>query len=191
LFQVPIPPTPTPAPWLALSMLDVFFIVSALISLGFNLWQWVKDKNRYDPIVNALIGVFNDLKDRELRAYQKALLLEHQTFKAMSAEALRASFWDFAQEMIRANEQLREHIASVIYTLKPEASTETIYKAAEFGLTPEERQFRKQNAERYMQQFATAQEQRAPQAAQVAQPVPDPGPAAPQTPPPQQEQRQG
>lgn len=48
----------------SLSGLELFFTITTLISLGFNLWQLFRDRYKYAPLRDSLIGLFNDLKGR-------------------------------------------------------------------------------------------------------------------------------
>jgi hypothetical protein len=132
---------------LSLSGLDLFFAITTVISFGFNLWQLFRDKYKYTPLRNSLIGLFNDLKSRQARSYQLQPLIVSPPVE-LSLDAVRFEFYDFVQENIQGLEQLREHVVAGIYTLDPEASTQEVFRASEFGLTEGEKAFRQEWMER-------------------------------------------
>lgn len=138
----------------SLSGLDLFFAITTVISLGFNLWQLFRDQYKYEPLKNSLIGLFNDLKGKQLRAHQRSMLIFSKQALELPVEATRLEFYDFAQEMSQSLDQLREHVVASIQTLDPNASTQQVFRAAEFGLTEQERRFRTQGMERFMAQNA-------------------------------------
>lgn len=140
----------------SLSGLDLFFAITTLVSLGFNLWQLFRDRYKYDPLKNSLIGLFNDLKGKQLRAHQRSMLVYTKQALDLPVEATRLEFYDFAQEMSQSLDQLREHVVASIQTLDPSASTQQVFRAAEFGLTEQERRFREQGIERLMAQYAAS-----------------------------------
>ena len=146
----------------SLSGLDLFFAITTVISLGFNLWQLFRDRYKYTPLKDSLIGLFNDLKGRQLRAYQRQLLITSPAGNALAREAIQPEFYDFAAETTHSFEQLREHVVAAIHTLDPEASTQQVFRASEFGLNEQERRFRTEGMERFIQN-ARAAAQPAPQ----------------------------
>ena len=153
-----------------LSGLDLFFAVTTVVSLGFNLWQLFRDQYKYAPLKNSLIGLFNDLKGKQLRAHQRSMLIYTKHGLELPVEATRLEFYDFAQEMSQSLDQLREHVVASIQTLDPNASTQQVFRAAEFGLNEQERRFREQGLERYLAQNAAAQAAAQQQPAQQEQP---------------------
>jgi hypothetical protein len=125
-----------------------FFAIAAVVSFVFNLWQLFRDHYKYTPLKDSLIGLFNDLKGRQLRAYQRQHLITSKASMSLPAEAIRLGFYDFVQETTQSLEQLREHVVASIHVLDPDASTQQVFRAAEFGLTEQERQFRQEGMER-------------------------------------------
>lgn len=140
----------------ALSGLDLFFAITTAVSLGFNLWQLFRDRYKYEPLKNSLIGLFNDLKNRQLRAHQRQLLITSNAGMAAPVESVRLEFYDFVEEMKMSLEEVREHVVASIYTLDPDASTQQVFRAAEFGLNAKERQFREEGMDRFIQQSRVA-----------------------------------
>jgi hypothetical protein len=90
-----------------MSGLDLFFFATTVISLGFNLWQLFRDRYKYAPLKNSLLGLFNDLKGRSLRAHGRQILLTSRAGQAATADEVRMEFYDFADEMKLGFEQVR------------------------------------------------------------------------------------
>lgn len=132
----------------SLSGLDLFFTITTIISLGFNVWQFLRDQYKYAPLRDSLIGLFNDLKGRSLRAYMRQQLIVSHAGMTQTLESVRLQFYDFVQETTQDFEQLREHVVALINTLDPNLSSQEVFRAADFGLTEQERQFKKSFMER-------------------------------------------
>src|SRR5690606_8196316 len=98
-----------------------------------------------------------DLKGKQLRAHQRSMLIYTKHGLELPIEAARLEFYDFAQEMFQSLDQLREHVVASIQTLDPDASTQQVFRAAEFGLTDQERRFREKGMEKFIAQNAAAQ----------------------------------
>lgn len=147
---------------IALSGLDLFFAVTTVISLGFNLWQLFRDRYKYAPLKNSLIGLVNDLKNRQLRAHGRQILITSPAGVASSVESVRLEFYDFTEETKMSLEQVREHVVAAIHTLDPETSSSQMFHAAEFGLSEKERRFREEGTDRFMENARVARSQ-APQ----------------------------
>lgn len=134
----------------SLSGLELFFTLTTIISLGFNLWQLFRDRYKYAPLRDSLIGLLNDLKGRQLRAYLRQQLITSHAGMTLPIEAIRLEFYDFVQGTTQDLEQLKEHIVASIHTLDPNVSNKEVFRAAEFGLTDQELQFRKEGMERFI-----------------------------------------
>lgn len=135
----------------SLSGLDLFFAITTVISIGFNLWQLFRDRYKYEPLKNSLIGLFNDLKNRQLRAHQRQILITSPAGMETSVESLRLEFYDFVEETKVSLEEIREHVVAAIYTLEPDASTQQVFRASEFGLNAQERKFREEGMNRFIE----------------------------------------
>lgn len=133
---------------IGLDWLDLIFLILALISLGFNLYQFLRDRYKYQPLKNSLIALFNDLKSKQSRYRQRLRAISHSTNQDISALTVKAEFSDFIEESTRSLDQLREHVVGAIHTLDPSISDQSIFRASEFGLTDVEKATRKDMAER-------------------------------------------
>ncbi len=165
----------------SLSGLNLFFTLTTFISLGFNLWQLFRDRYKYAPLRDSLIGLFNDLKGRSLRAYQRQQLITSPAGMALPLEAIRLEFYDFVQETTQVLEQLREHVVASIHTLDPNASTQEVFRAAEFGLTEKERRFRDDSMERFIATSRAPATPGSPQAHAPTATAPSPSQRPPET----------
>lgn len=138
---------------LALSGLDLFFALTTVLSIGFNLWQLFRDRYKYAPLKNSMVGLFNDIKSRQLRAHFRQQLVTSNASAAATADSVRLEFYDFAEETKQAFEQIREHVVAAIYTLDPDASTQQVFKASDFGLSENEKRLRDEGFERYQKRL--------------------------------------
>lgn len=154
-----------------MSGLELFFALAASLSLGFNLWQLFRDRYKYAPLKNSLVGLFNDLKNRQLRAHQRQSLITSPAGMTASVEAVRLEFYDFVEESKMSLEEIREHVVAAIYTLDPDASTQQVFRAAEFGLTGKERQFREEGMNRFVENARLAGSPAPSPSASSAQPA--------------------
>jgi hypothetical protein len=147
---------------LTLSGLDLFFAITTVISIGFNLWQLFRDRYKYEPLKNSFIGLFNDIKSRQLRAHFRQQLLTSSAGTAASAEQLRLEFYDFAEETKQSLDQIREHVVAAIHTLDNSISSQQVFKAADFGMSEEEKRQRAEGFKKYMERLDAERERRPP-----------------------------
>jgi|GEM_PF-1410750 len=132
-----------------LSGLDLFFAFTTVVSLVFNFWQMLRDRYKYVPLKNSLIGLFNDLKGRHLRAHQRQILINSKDNLQLDVNAVRMQFYDYVQENLQTLNQLREHVVAAIYTLDPQISDQQVFRAADFGQTQQEREYKEQALKRF------------------------------------------
>lgn len=112
----------------------------ALISLALNIYQFVKRKNMTKPITNSLIGLFNDVKNKNLLCYGKKIILFDPHNPHQNLETLRWDFNDFILSITQSLWSFQEHIVALLKGL--EVSDEDVFKAVDFGLTPAEKEVR-------------------------------------------------
>ena len=147
---------------LTLSGLDLFFAITTVVSIGFNLWQLFRDRYKYEPLKNSFIGLFNDIKSRQLRAHFRQQLLTSNAGTAATADQLRLEFYDFAEETKQSLDQIREHVVAAIHTLDGSISSQQVFKAADFGMSEDEKRLRAEGFQKYMQRLEAAGDHRAP-----------------------------
>lgn len=154
-----------------LSGLDLFFAATTVVSLGINLWQVSRERFKYDPLKNSLIAVFNDLKGKQLRTYNRQQLLLSPSSQKSTLEAIHREFFDFTAEMNLAFEQLKEHTVGQIHTLDPSVKSADVFQAAVFGMSEDDLRRRKE----YLDSFAS-------RSASASGPQAGPSPTTPPTP---------
>ena len=116
---------------------EIFTSTVAIISIVINIIQWQKSRLFIKPIYNGMLGLFNDIKSKILPCYQKQAILFNADNPHKDAETLRWDFYEFAQQIISYLEGFKEHIVAVLKSM--EKSEKEIFKAAEFGLTEDEK----------------------------------------------------
>ncbi len=116
-------------------------IVIALISFGFNIYQFVEKKSITKPISNSLIGLFNDVKNKNLLCYGKRSILFAPNNPHKDIHTLKWDFNDFISSMTQALFGFQEHIVAQLKGLG--VSDKDVFKAIDFGLTEEEIEVKK------------------------------------------------
>jgi len=141
---------------LELTSLEIFFILTTFISLFLNLYQfmiWRRDqKTLFRPLSNALIALFNDIKLKATNVYLAQQVLHHQSNPHKDIATLRWEYSTFTQNVIANLQGFQESLVGILATLNPDDRDGTrVFRAAEYGLTPEDRELRRKNLERLQQ----------------------------------------
>lgn len=121
---------------------ELITLAIAIVSIVFNIIQWQKQRIFYKPIYNALAGLFNDIKTKEIHCYGWQKALESNANPEKDADSLRHQFLWFIRETIIHFAGIKEHIVAALKTM--DKSDKEIFKAADFGLTPEEKRQREE-----------------------------------------------
>lgn len=124
-----------------------------VVSLILNLVQYLRDRYKYKPIYNSLLGMFNQIRldTQSLTTHRQILIDEnnpHNDFQAL--------LWDYAQfidRIINSYSGMREHIVSALKAINE--SEQKIFRAQEFGLTNAE----KENADQFARHWKEKKEQ--------------------------------
>jgi len=114
----------------------------AIISFIINVLQFQKQRTFYKPIYNALAGLFNDIKTKEIHCYGWQKALEAKVSPNNAVDSLGYQFLWFVKETIIHFAGIKEHIVAALKTM--DKSDKEIFKAADFGLTPEEKRQREE-----------------------------------------------
>jgi hypothetical protein len=151
------------AVFLELTFLEVVFIITTIVSLFFNFFQfavWWRDrKNLYQPISNNLVGLFNDIKAKTAYAYTKQQLHYSKTNPHKEINTLRWEFADFNQTVISYLQGFQESVVALILSLNPKDRLGfQAFRATEYGLTDEEKKMRQDWMEHSRRQQIVAQE---------------------------------
>ena len=129
-----------------LNWLDVGLLIVAIVSVVWNILQYQKlsqiEKQRFIPIYNGLVGLFNDAKNKSLHCYtrQSFLLAPNNPYK--SIESLRGNFYEFMVEAAKDFNSLVEHIVAILKTIDP--SDKRVFKGIDFAVTDKEKETREQ-----------------------------------------------
>jgi len=131
---------------ITLSWLDVGLLAVTTVSVVWNILQYQKlsqiEKQRFTPIYNGLVGLFNDAKNKSLHCYtrQSFLLAPDNPYK--SIESLRGNFYEFTVEAAKDFNGLVEHIVPILKTIDP--TDKGVFKGIDFAVTEKEKEVREQ-----------------------------------------------
>ena len=132
----------------------------ALISFVFNVVQYVEKKKLLKPFSNSLIGLFNDVKNKNILCYTKQnVILFHPNNPHKDLETLRWDFSDFLFFMIQALYGFQEHIVALLKSL--EVSDKEVFKALDFGLNPHEKEMKEIWWKKYKEEQAKIPQKKA------------------------------
>lgn len=142
-------------PFLSLSGLEVFFIITTIISFVFNVLQWRESKASKEPLSNALVGTFNDIKSKTnavLFAYN-ALFNPNNPHKDVNT--LRWEYGLFLQYVLNFLQGLQEQVVSVLVSLRPDDKDGKLaFRASDYGLTEQDKELRRESFERFKARMA-------------------------------------
>jgi len=144
---------------LQLSLFDIITISIAITSLFFNLYQFM-DSRKFkqqllNPIHSQLVGLFNDIKSKLGTTYITQQLLSNPKNPHKDLHTLKWEYYLFTFTVIGFLNGFQEIVRAALSTLKPEDKTgEAAFKAADYGLTQEERKLRDELVKQYATQPA-------------------------------------
>lgn len=139
---------------MTLSLLEIFFIATAVISLFFNISQWRDRRKFYVPFTNSLVALFNDLKNKS----NALLLFQNTLFNPKNPHTdIQTLRWEFAQLLLSLNTDMQgfqESVVGLLVTLNPgDREGEIVFRAQEYGLTEQERELRKKHVKIFQERF--------------------------------------
>jgi len=130
---------------ITLNTLDIILLALSIISIVINIIQYQKqhqmEKEKFIPIYDGLVGLFNDVKNKNTNLYMKQNLLYSKDNPYKEIETLKWNFWEFITENITHLDSLREQIVPILKTIDP--SEERVFTGVEFRLTNQEKNTRK------------------------------------------------
>lgn len=133
-----------------LSGLEVFFIATTVISLVFNLLQWREAKAWKDPLSNALVGMFNDIKSKTNAVYFAYNALFNPNNPHTDVNTLRWEYGLILQNLLNSFQGLHEQVVSVLVSLRPDDKEGKLsFRAGDYGLTHQEKELRQQHFEQF------------------------------------------
>jgi hypothetical protein len=133
-----------PAPFLSLTTTEFISIAITLISLAFNLKQWLENKASKDPLSNALIGIFNDLKSKTNAVFIAYNALFSRANPHKDVLSLRWEYGQFIQNVLGFFQGIQEQLVGVLVSLRPDDKEGKLaFRAADYGLTEQDKQVKK------------------------------------------------
>ena len=145
--------------WLQLTKVEIFFILTTIVSLFINLFQfmiwWRDQNNRFRPLSNSLVALFNDVKAKSLHCYYIQNTLRNPKNPHTDLSTLRWEFISYTQTMIAALQGFQESVVGLLATLNPNDKDGTnVFRSSDYGLTEQERELKKKNFERFQEQWS-------------------------------------
>ena len=138
---------------LQLNWLDIFFILIGLVSIGFNIVQYVEKRKSIIPLKSAMIGLFNDIKAKSLHAYQTQNTIFSPNNPHEDIKTLRWEYAAFTQTMISNFQGFQENVVGLLVSIDPsDKDGNAAFRAATYGLTDEEKEMRHQYTKKFAQQ---------------------------------------
>lgn len=151
---------------LNLRTLEIFFIITTILSLFLNLYQLMRARKEKAalraPLSNSLIALFNDVKSKTTSVFETQQVLFSKQNPHKEIETLRWEYFQFTKNVINFLSGLQESLAAALVTLNPEDKEgEKVFKAANYGLTEQEKELKQGYMERFkdqqMKQFKESQ----------------------------------
>lgn len=144
-------------PFLSLSVLEIFFIATTIFSLFLNLFQlmiwWRDKKNLYNPVLNHLRGVFNDIKQKNISIYALQQRIFHNTNPHQDLNTLKWEYYNTMQLITSYLIGFQESVVSVIVSLNPkDKEGKEAFRASDYGLTESEKEIKSKSFEKFMNQ---------------------------------------
>jgi len=140
---------------LSLTGLELFFIVTTLISLGFNVLQWRESKASKEPLASALISIFNDIKSKSNVVLFSYNALFNPANPHKDIDTLRWECGLFMQNVLAQLQGFQEQVVGMLVSLRPDdVDGKLVFRATEYGLTQQDKDLRQQNFERIKAQMA-------------------------------------
>jgi hypothetical protein len=133
-----------------LNWLELFFICSTIISLVFNILQLRDRKASKEPLSNALIAMFNDIKSKTNVVFftYNALFNPNNLHKDIAT--LKWEYGLFVQTVLGFLQGFQEQVVGVLVSLDSEDKEgKRAFRAMDFGMTSQEKEIREEYSKRY------------------------------------------
>jgi len=132
---------------LQLNLFDLITISIAMISVFLNIYQFMDSRKfkqqMLNPIHSQLVGLFNDIKTKTGTIFITQQSLANPKNPHKDLETLRWEYSLFTFTVLGFLNGFQEIVRAALFTLKPEDKTgEAAFKAADYGLTEQERKLR-------------------------------------------------
>ena len=141
---------------ISLSGLEVFFIFTTIISIVSNILQWRESRAWRDPLSNSLIGIFNDIKSKTNATFFAYNALFHSNNPHEDVKTMRWEYGLILQNMLNSMQGLQEQVVGVLVSLRPDDKEGKLaFRATDYGLTPQDKELRRQNFEQFKANLLT------------------------------------
>ena len=121
---------------LELNLLDILFILISLVSIGFNIVQFVEKRKKITPLKSAMTALFNDIKAKSLYAYQTYSTIFSPNNPHEDIKTLQWEYAAFTQTMISNFQGLQENVVGLLVSIDPsDKEGNASFRAANYVLT--------------------------------------------------------
>ena len=135
---------------MTVSPLEAFLILTTIASLVFNIIQWREGRAAREPLCNALVGTFNEVKSRANYISFAYNALFHENNPHADVATLRWEHGHFLQSEWSALLGVQEQLVSVLVSLRPDDKDgRMVFRASDYGLTEQDKEIRAMNYENY------------------------------------------
>jgi hypothetical protein len=142
---------------LNLTPLDIFSICTTVVSIGFNIYQWMDRRALRDSIANPLRALFNDIKTKSNNAIFVYGALFTNNNPHTDIKTMQWEYGIFVQSVVSAFQGFQEMLVGVLVTLHPDdRHGDQLARATDFGLTEQEKALRQANFEKQLTQSTEA-----------------------------------
>ena len=138
---------------LSLTILEIFFILSTIGSLIFNVLQWKARRELRQPLSNGLRALFNDIKSKENNTYFFYNTIFNPNNPHKDISTLKWEYGLFAQSVLGFFQGFKESLVGVLVTLNPhDREGKELARASDYGLTEQEKDLRQEYFNRLRKQ---------------------------------------
>jgi hypothetical protein len=138
---------------LSLDWLQIFFIVTTIVSLIFNIIQWRDKRSFINPITNNLVSLFNDIKAKTVHTTFVYNALFNPNSPHKDIHTLRWEYGLFVQDVAGAYQGFQESVVGLLISLNPkDKEGKVAFRAAEYGLTKDEKEAREMMKRKWREQ---------------------------------------
>lgn len=137
--------------FLTLSKLEVFFVSTTIVSLVFNILQWREARASRDPLSNALVATFNDIKLKINNVIFTYAALFNQNSPHKDVRTLQWEYGLFVQDINAFLQGIQEQLVGVLVSLRPaDKEGRQAFRASEYGLSEQDKRLRQKSLEQYL-----------------------------------------
>ncbi|MDA2918716.1 hypothetical protein MYX76_04370 [Desulfobacterota bacterium AH_259_B03_O07] len=137
---------------LELTTLEIIFVGTTLVFGFFNILQWRDSRKLKSTIYNPVVALFNDIKSKQNNTFLIQQLIYSPKNPHKDLDTLKLDYYEFTNSVIGFLNGFQESVVGLLVTLKDEdREGKEIFKAANFGLTEQDKRIR----DEYMKRLTT------------------------------------